>query len=272
MKTFQILRILIQVAVSFIAVSLANYAQAVNVPPGGVAFLSGTTSAANPDLAGVVLKDDLIPFQIKDKLGNIILEGVVQDRVVKSNNTGNLIFAPRLRDLKSPVRSSWISYLRLEGYGGISTNINFRVDGLGDIGPNEVTRSAGTGNELFFRYEPNIIVPPEEGLFLSVLTDAPAFCQNGKITVFAQNDFGSNVFSTTLVNTVSPDLIGSTESCNSPDSPCTATVDLGLDIYVPSANYQSLGGTSNIWFKLNFKGVDHNDDFIWRLHDFGVNQ
>lgn len=270
MKTYHILRILLQAMIGLFAISLVHYAHAVKVPPGGIVFLGGTTSAANPDLAGVVLKDDLIPFQIKDKLGNIVLEGNVQDRVVRSDNTGKLIFAPRLRDLKTGIRGLWIPHLRLEGYSGFSTNINYRVDGLGDVGPNEVSRSAGTGSELLFRYEPDRIVPPDEALFLSVLTDAPAFCQNGKITIYAQSLLNPIVYSTTLENTVSPAV--SPENCDVPDSPCTATVDLGLDIYVPSANYQTLGGTANIWFKLNFKGVDHNDDFIWRLHEFGVNQ
>ena len=52
----------------------------------------------------------------------------------------------------------------------------------------------------------------------------------------------------------------------------TATVDLNLDIHVPEATYQSLIGTSNIWFDLEFKGVDPDKDFIWRLKDFGENK
>lgn len=58
-----------------------------------------------------------------------------------------------------------------------------------------------------------------------------------------------------------------------PDPECkTATVDLNLDIHVPEATYQSLIGTSNIWFDLEFKGVDPDKDFIWRLKDFGENK
>lgn len=58
-----------------------------------------------------------------------------------------------------------------------------------------------------------------------------------------------------------------------PDPECrTATVDLNLDIHVPEATYKTLVGTSNIWFDLEFKGVDPDKDFVWRLKDFGENK
>ena len=184
--------------------SIVQAAQAAIVAPGGNAMLSGTTSAANPNLAGTVINDNLLPFQIQDSQGSTILTGNVQDRVVRSNNTGELIFAPRLRDLNNPTGDAWIFGLRLEGYGGFSTDIEFRTDGLGDVGPNTVTRSAGSVDQLFFSYDPNIIAPPDEGLFLSVATDATAFDSKGIITIFAQNDFGGNSFSTKLDGTASP--------------------------------------------------------------------
>ncbi len=218
----------------------------------------------NKDLGGVVQRDVLIPFQIKDNLGTIILEGNVQDRVVRSTNTNKLIFAPRLRDLSSPDGTSWIIALRLEGFSVYTTDIDFRTDGMGDIGANKVSRHS-SGNTLDFKYDPNLIEPPKEAEFLSVITNAPEFCTNGTISIYAQNDFGASVFSTTLENTASPDQFGSEASCN------VATVGSTLDIKVPSANFETKDGNINIWFNLEYNNVDSNGDHNWKLKDYGVN-
>jgi hypothetical protein len=179
---------------------------AVSVLPGNSSMLTGTTFAANPDLGGIVIRDALIPFQIADNLGNIILQGNVQDRVVQSNNTGELIFAPRLRDLSNPTGVAWVTGFRMSDYTGYSTDIDFRLDGLGDIGANQVTRSAA-GDNLFYRYDPNIIVPVDEGYFLSVMTDAENYDLSGMFTIYAQNDFGASVFSTRLDSVSAPSTV-----------------------------------------------------------------
>ncbi len=49
-----------------------------------------------------------------------------------------------------------------------------------------------------------------------------------------------------------------------------ASVALNLDIYIPTATYQSLGGTSNIWVDLEYKGVDNDGDIVWRLKNYGA--
>jgi len=256
---------LLQTIVFITAFSMMPSLYAVEVQPGGVAQISGTTHAQNNDLGGGVQRDSLIPFQIKDNLGNIILEGKVQDRVVRSRNTNKLIFAPRLRDLSSPNGTSWVSAVRLEGFGGYTTDIDFRTDGSGDIGSNEVSRSTGSGDKLDFKYDPNLIEPPKEAKFLSVITNAQEFCTNGTITIYAQNDFGASVFSTTLENTASPDQSGSDESCNTP------RVSSNLDIKIPSANLVTKDERLNIWINFEYKHIDSDGDHVWKLNDVGVN-
>ncbi len=182
----------------------ATTAQAVSVSPGATVPLSGTTSAAEPDLAGLVIRDALIPFSVEDSLGGTILTGVLQDRVVRSDNTGKLIFAPRIRDTAGV--DSWITGLRIVGYDGFATDVDFRTDGLGDEGPYQVTRSAD-GDELFFNYGVTLIEPPEESLFNSVVTDATTYGLTGRTTIFVQNDFGADVYSTTLLDTAAPALV-----------------------------------------------------------------
>jgi len=179
--------------------------EATPIAPGDVSVsLSGTTSAASPDLAGVVLDDTLRPFTIVDGSGNVILSGNVQDRVARSDNLGTLIFAPRLRDLDNHGTRSFIWGMRLEGFGDFSTDIDFRTDSLGDVGPNDVTRSGGSGDQVFFHYDPNTILPPDEGLFLSVLTDAPSYAEVGWITIAAQDGVSGGLYGTTLIGTNAP--------------------------------------------------------------------
>jgi len=65
------------------------------------------------------------------------------------------------------------------------------------------------------------------------------------------------------------DTSATTIGCSSSS---TASVALNLDIKIPSATYESLGGTSNIWVELEYKGVDSDGDYIWKLKNYGVNQ
>lgn len=181
-------------------------AEAVVVTPSSGALLSGTTAALSPDLAGVVIRDELIPFQVLDTLGNVVIEGNVQDRVVQSNNSGELIFAPRLRDLSAPGGVAWITGFSMSGYNGYSTDIDYRLDGLGDVGPNSVSRDAG-GDNLYFRYDPNLVVAPDESLFMSVDTDAFDYDLSGLFTIYAQNDFGANVFVTRIDGVSAPSAV-----------------------------------------------------------------
>lgn len=183
---------------------MAPRVQAVVVNPGDVAPLAGTTVLASPHLAGPVQTDPLRPFEIFDNLGNLILTGNLQDRVARSDTLGTLIFGPRLLDLDNHGSGAFVTGLRIQAYGGVSTDIDFRTDSLGDVGPNDVSRTTGGGDELTFRYDPNLINPPQEAHFLSILTDASSFAPLGTITIFAQNDFGANVFSTTLIGTNGP--------------------------------------------------------------------
>lgn len=50
-----------------------------------------------------------------------------------------------------------------------------------------------------------------------------------------------------------------------------ASIGLNLDIHIPSAEYQSLNGTSNFWVDLEFKGTDVDGDMVWKLRDYGSN-
>ncbi len=205
---------------------LAPFAsRAAVVAPGSTVPLSGTTFAANPDLGGTVLSDALLPFEIRDSVGSVLIRGTVQDRVVRSTNTGTLIFAPRLRDLTAPSGDAWVMHLRVTGYDGVATDVEYRTDGPGQIGPDGVTRSGGAGDQLDFRHDPSIILPPDAPHSLSILTDAGNFGPRGSITISAQNDFGGSVFQTTLQGTHAPEQDSDGDGVADSIDLCPATPD-----------------------------------------------
>lgn len=223
------MQIVLQIIVLHLFFLYPLLSQATDVISGVSIPLNGTTSAANPDLGGVVQRDTLIPFQILDGTGSVLVSGNVQDKVVKSTNLSNLIFSPRLRDITG-VPGSKITSLTIEGYANTTTDIEYRTDGLGNTGPNTVNRSAGTGDSLFFTFDPSIINPPNESRFLSILTNSSQFFLTGKITVFAQ-DQNNNIFSTVLNKTASP-----TAPPNLPPIAVNDTVVTAFNTTTPAIN------------------------------------
>ena len=116
----------------FIAVMLATTVQAVPVTPGGNVALSGTTVAARPELAGVVVEDVLRPFTINDASG-LVATGQVQDRVIRETASGTLTFSYRIiNDVSS---AGPIVYFYPRSFTGFATDVDFRLDGLGTVGP-----------------------------------------------------------------------------------------------------------------------------------------
>src|SRR5919197_6352120 len=87
-------RIKIAAVTAVAAAAIATQVGAVPLPPGGLVGTPGTTVAARPELAGVVIQDVLRPFAITS--GPITVKGVVQDRIVKENATEKLDFYHRI--------------------------------------------------------------------------------------------------------------------------------------------------------------------------------
>ncbi|QDV74826.1 PEP-CTERM sorting domain-containing protein [Botrimarina mediterranea] len=179
--------------------SVADFAGAALLAPGGVVGLAGTTVAVAPELAGTVQDDPLRPFEIRDAGDNLLLSGNFQDRVSRSDDLETLVFSPRLRDTVSTIGAAPIEIIAMTitGYGGYTTDVEFRTDGLGDVGPNLASRSAD-GEGLRFQYTTSPIVAPAESYFNSILTNATAFAPIGTATIHARIGSTGPVFSTTL--------------------------------------------------------------------------
>ena len=103
--------------------------------------LSGTTAAARPELAGVVLEDRLVPYSLT--VGNDLLAGTVQQRVVREDVAGTLDFYWRI--LPDDAGNLPISSFRIGDFGDFITDGDWRIDGLGAVAPTSALVFATTG-------------------------------------------------------------------------------------------------------------------------------
>lgn len=173
---------------------LASPLVAATLPPGGVIFPTGTSVATDPDQAGPIINDNLIPAAFG--AGFFQATYNLQNRVVLSNTLSTLIFSPRIRD---PFNSGGFSTrfsivaFSLTGFAGFNLlDVDFKTDGPGDKGPTSVSRSAN-GDLLTFRYgDPlhnDFFNPPgirDESLFPTIKTNATRFKNNGTMTLFGR--------------------------------------------------------------------------------------
>jgi hypothetical protein len=123
------------------AIFMAGNASAVSLtePVGSFADFSitGTTVAARPELAGVVLEDMISTFSISG--AGETFTGEIQNRVVRSVD-GTLDFYWRIMPLSG---TGDISAFRVDGFGGYTLDADFRIDGLGTVAP-DVARYFGS--------------------------------------------------------------------------------------------------------------------------------
>jgi hypothetical protein len=170
--------------------AVGAYGQSVPLPPGSIGVpLPGTTSALEPDLAGTVLADQLIPFTVFDNAtGGIALTGTLQDRVVQETLTGNLDFYGRIVLTDFGNNLAAIDSIGMGSFAGFNVNANFRTDDLGMQGPDAASRSSD-GSEVGWYFEsPARLGAPggaSESFFFFAQTDAQNFDSNGSARIVA---------------------------------------------------------------------------------------
>ncbi len=170
-------------------------ARASVVLPGGSVALSGTTEAADPQLAGVVLQDVLLPFSINLGDGNMI-SGQVQDRVVRESSSGTLDFYYRIFNNSNSTGS--IGLAGRDNYSGFTTNVDWRIDGLGTVAPTMASRST-SGSNVMFDFLTQQIAPSEQSRFFFISTNATNYDARGQgslVGLDANGGFGTADFST----------------------------------------------------------------------------
>ena len=112
-------------------VAAACTAQAATLVPDTWVNLPGTTEAAQPQLAGIVLEDEVQAFSFTNGAGTI--SGTVQSRVVRSSVDGTLDFYWRVTN--DAGSNANIGTFRVGNFVAPEYNANWRIDGLGSVAP-----------------------------------------------------------------------------------------------------------------------------------------
>jgi uncharacterized protein (TIGR03382 family) len=184
---FSVRKSLVAGCVGLLALASSGLARADLLLEGSsIALLSGTTVAAEPQLAGVVLEDRVDNFSFAGIHGTV--SGSIQSRVVRSVD-GTVDFYWRVfSDANS---SDDLRSLRL---GNIFTDtylVNWASDGLGDLSPTSARRFSGTQSSSFnfnFDYHdatgaPSGLGAGESSYFLLLDTDATSYDDSGLMDV-----------------------------------------------------------------------------------------
>lgn len=147
---------------------------AVGAPLGiGDTALAGTTSALRPELAGVVAEDVLVPYDFLGDGGQHVF-GHVQNRVVLAVD-GTYDFYWRI--IPDPASTGEIIAFRVGGFDGFALDGDFRLDGVGDVGP-DIARNFGNGHVNFLFSDG--VDPNEESLFFFLDTETTSYRLTGE--------------------------------------------------------------------------------------------
>jgi len=160
----------------------ATHAGAVILAP-GVNALGGTTSAAQPQLAGTVVQDVTTPVSFA--LGGGTFSASVQSRVVLADD-GTYDFYWHVFDTSYTGRTEVpaIGSFRLGNFGEPIAGLNgdYRTDGVGDTAPTSASVFSGSLDDFVnFNFGGFGLRPGHDSFFMFLDTDAKHY---GKTAIF----------------------------------------------------------------------------------------
>jgi hypothetical protein len=182
----------------------SHHALAVIVAPGATMALPGTSSAADPSLAGDVIEDESFAFSLHATPGSQnLITGTVQQRVVREAAGNTLDFYWRITELAGGT----LGYLRVGHFVSAVYDADFRLDGLGDVGPASLTRfTAGMGGSsddyaANFNFVSDTgadtLLPGKSSYFMFLRTSATEYDRSGVIDIASTGTFtASELFAT----------------------------------------------------------------------------
>lgn len=142
------------------------------------------TDAGFPNLGGAVIYDELVPFTLRGRDGPVLCTGNLQERVVRSTNTGELDFYYRVRDTAGV---GAVAAIDSSSFAGLPVSVGFRTDGLGTVSPQAAERSAAPGALITFEFgsHPVSCANHQESQFMLISTGATNFVAGGKADIFS---------------------------------------------------------------------------------------
>lgn len=132
--------------------------------------LNGTTVIAEPYLDATLVEAQNFPFRVFDQAGNPIFDGTLQQVVSRSNMLDVLIFETRIVNTSAPAGQTIVE-LEFLDYIGYSTNVDYRLDRPGQVGPSTVVRISG-GDSIRFLFDATPVQPGAATRTIHKLTNA----------------------------------------------------------------------------------------------------
>lgn len=155
----------------FLVASVVS-AQAIVMSPGSTVLLPGTTVAIKPNLAGLVIVDDIVPFSFSAYNG--VVSGDVQVRIVRAIDK-TLDFYWRV--FNNPNSAGPVGSFRFGNFVTTVYDADYRTDGLGDVGPGNAHRFNGSlDSYVNFNFDDELI-PGLSSKFFFMDTDATAYAK-----------------------------------------------------------------------------------------------
>ena len=168
----------------------ASHVDAVSLLPGTSVPITGTSATARPELAGTAVEDVTRAFSVNlTAFGGGIIQGTIQDRVVRESVSGTLDFSYRI--FSDADSTGTIIRVSRTGFAGFSTDVDYRTDGLGEIHPQTAGRSAD-GNAVEFDFTqtdgtPNTLAPGKSSLFFFIHTNSVTYNEEGSLSIDAHS-------------------------------------------------------------------------------------
>jgi len=193
----------------WIAVIVSQSGVAAAALPVGDVLITGTSAAAQPGLAGIILEETFTPYDFYGS--ELHVTGMLQSRVVRSSLTGTLDFYWRV--IPDAASTGDIYAFRVGGFPLMLLDANWRIDDLGSVGP-QVARNFGSGN-VNFLFTPAVYTPGTVGIglhpadssrFFFLRTDATAY---GRVGIYdLLSDDGISELFTTFAPVPEPSTLG----------------------------------------------------------------
>lgn len=168
------------------------------VLPGGIVATPGTTAAAQPALAGTIVRDVSVPFSIVAS-GKTVFKGHLQDRVIRETAAGTLDFSQSILADAGFSAKALLHYETRAGFGGVTTDVNYRTDGVGAPSDHPISASrTPTGKTISFDFAEAALNPKTQSLFYFVKTNATQYNLLGSTTIGMQQSASSPIGAATL--------------------------------------------------------------------------
>ena len=172
--------------------SIAYAGPVVDLAPGdSTDTLSGIMNTQMSELIGSTVNDSYEDFSIwgqdEGRVGSPLYQGTLMTRIVRSLDTGNLIFNYRLLN-PDPALMVAISHVEISGYEGLQTRVEFRneLTAPGDEGPSVASRSED-GDVISFDFDGMLDIEEESRFFFAMVDSADWYANAATVTIYLQS-------------------------------------------------------------------------------------